>query len=117
MPGLGTIVDCLAIVAGALIGKLAGKAMPDRIRDVLLSACGVMTLFIGISGAMQHMLVVTESGIETEGTMMMILSLLAGGILGAAIDIEGKLNRFGEFLKEKSGNSGRRAATAGTPPL
>ena len=105
MPGLGTIVDALAIVAGALIGRFAGKALPDRVQKTLLSACGVMTLFIGIGGVMQHMLVVTQSGIKTQGTMMMILSLIAGSILGGIIDLEGKLEKFGVYLKEKSGNA------------
>ena len=105
MPGLGTIVDALAIVAGALIGRFAGKALPDRVQKTLLSACGVMTLFIGIGGVMQHMLVVTQSGIKTQGTMMMILSLIAGSVLGGIIDLEGKLEKFGVYLKEKSGNA------------
>ena len=105
MPGLGTIVDALAIVAGALIGRFAGKALPDRVQKTLLSACGVMTLFIGIGGVMQHMLVVTQSGIKTQGTMMMILSLIAGSVLGGIIDLEGKLEQLGVFLKEKSGNA------------
>lgn len=105
MPGLGTIVDALAIVAGALIGRFAGKALPDRVQNTLLSASGVMTLFIGIGGVIQHMLVVTESGIETQGTMMMILSLIAGSVLGGIIDLEGKLEQLGVFLKEKSGNA------------
>ncbi len=105
MPGLGTIVDALAIVAGALIGRFAGKALPDRVQKTLLSACGVMTLFIGIGGVMQHMLVVTQSGIKTQSTMMMILSLIAGSVLGGLIDLEGKLEQLGVFLKEKSGNA------------
>ncbi len=105
MPGLGTIVDAFAIVAGALIGRFAGKALPDRVQKTLLSACGVMTLFIGIGGVMQHMLVVTQSGIKTQGTMMMILSLIAGSVLGGIIDLEGKLEKFGVYLKEKSGNA------------
>lgn len=105
MPGLGTIVDALAIVAGALIGRFAGKALPDRVQKTLLSASGVMTLFIGIGGVMQHMLVVTQSGIKTQSTMMMILSLIAGSVLGGLIDLEGKLEKFGVYLKEKSGNA------------
>jgi hypothetical protein len=105
MPGLGTIVDALAIVAGALIGRFAGKALPDRVQKTLLSASGVMTLFIGIGGVMQHMLVVTQSGIKTQSTMMMILSLIAGSVLGGLIDLEGKLEQLGVFLKEKSGNA------------
>ena len=105
MPGLGTIVDAFAIVAGALIGRFAGKALPDRVQKTLLSASGVMTLFIGIGGVMQHMLVVTQSGIKTQSTMMMILSLIAGSVLGGLIDLEGKLEQLGVFLKEKSGNA------------
>ena len=106
MPGLGTIINVVFIIAGGLAGLLFGSKLSDRSRETLLLANAVAVLFIGISGALQQMYVLTENGrLETTGTMMMIASLAIGAVIGEWIDLEGKIERFGEWLKAKTGNS------------
>lgn len=106
MFGLGTIINMLAILAGGVIGRLIGKAIPKRVQDMLYMVCGIATLFIGIGGCLQHMLVVEKGILNTQGTMMMLLSLTIGALLGEWIDLEKRLEQFGEWLKRKTGNSG-----------
>lgn len=106
MFGLGTIINMGAILLGGVIGRLMGKAIPKRFQDILYMVCGISTLFIGIGGCMQHMLVVEEGLLNTQGTMMMLLSMTIGAVIGEWIDLEQKLERFGDWLKRKSGNSG-----------
>ena len=106
MFGLGTIINMAAILVGGLIGRLVGKAIPKRVQDMLYMVCGVSTLFIGIGGAMQHMLVVENGGLNTQGTMMMLLSLTVGALIGEWIDLEKRLEQFGSWLKRKTGNAG-----------
>ena len=101
MIGLGTIINTAAIVIGGLLGYFFGRLLIERIQDTLNMACGVSVLFIGIAGAMQYMLPVSLSG---GGTMLMILILTLGGLIGEWIDIEAKFERFGEWLKKKTGN-------------
>ena len=106
MPGLGTIINVVFIIAGGLAGLLFGSKLSDRSRETLLLANAVAVLFIGISGALQQMYVLAENGrLETTGTMMMIASLAIGAVIGEWIDLEGKIERFGEWLKAKTGNS------------
>ena len=106
MPGLGTIVNVLFIIIGGLLGMLFGNRLSEKGRETLLLANAVSVLFIGIAGAMQQMFVLAEGGkLESTGTMMLIASLAIGAILGEWIDLEEKIERFGEWLKEKSGNS------------
>ena len=106
MPGLGTIINVVFIIAGGLAGLLLGSKLSDRSRETLLLANAVAVLFIGISGALQQMYVLAENGrLETTGTMMMIASLAIGAVIGEWIDLEGKIERFGEWLKAKTGNS------------
>jgi len=63
-------------------------------------------LFIGIGGALQQMYILAENGrLETTGTMMMIASLAIGAVVGEWIDLENRIERFGEWLKKKSGNA------------
>ena len=106
MPGLGTLINAAGIILGGIIGIIAGKHIGGKIRGMLSAVMGVSVIFIGAAGVLQHMLVITESGIETQGSMMMIFSLVLGGIAGSLIRIEDNCERFGEWLKRKTGNSG-----------
>lgn len=106
MFGLGTVINMAAILVGGLAGRFVGRTIPKRVQDMLYMVCGIATLFIGIGGAMEHMLVVEGGGLATQGTMMMLLSLTLGALLGEALDLESKLERFGGWLRGKTGNAG-----------
>lgn len=109
MFGLGTLINMVAILVGGLLGRIVGKAIPKRVQDALYMVCGIATLFIGIGGCLQHMLIVEGAKLNTQGTMMMLISLTVGALLGEWIDLESKLERFGEWLRNKTGNSGDTA--------
>lgn len=103
MPGLGTVINAAAIVLGGVAGLLCGRLIKPRIQETLMSACGVCVLFLGISGAMEKMLSCAADGrLSGGGTMMIIFSIVLGGLVGSIINIEGKMERFGEWLKRKS---------------
>lgn len=106
MFGLGTLINMAAILIGGILGRLFGKAIPKRIQDTLYLVCGIATLFIGIGGCLQHMLIPEGAKLNSQGTMMMLLSLTIGAVLGEWINLEDKLERFGEWLRNKTGNSG-----------
>lgn len=105
MIGLGTIVNGMAVIAGGTIGLLLKGGLKQRFQDILMQALGLSVIFIGISGVLQQMLVVTNSGLEVEGTMKMVISLVLGGILGEFINISKHTEDFGTWLKKKFGNS------------
>ena len=87
---LGTIVNAAAIMLGGLIGCFLRKGLPERIRNVLTTGMGLCVVLIGIRGA-----------IKTESEMLVILSIVLGGLLGAAIQIEKGLDRLGEKLQNR----------------
>ncbi len=101
---MGTVVNMAAILVGGVFGLLFGKAVPDRFKNILYSVSGVSVLFIGIGGVMEKMLVVENGSITSQGTMMMLLSLIIGAVVGEAINIQGAVERLGDWLKEKSGS-------------
>lgn len=105
MPGLGTLINMGAIFAGGMAGLLFGKVMTKRFQDMLTMVCGVSTLFIGIGGVLQHMLVIDGDTISTQGTMMVIGSLAIGSLIGELLNIELRIEQFGEFLKQKTRNA------------
>lgn len=99
MIGLGTLINCGGIILGGIIGFLFGKYMPVRVREGLNMACGISVLFIGISGAMEQMLLVGGK------SMFVVICIAIGALVGEIINIEGLFERFGEWLKVKTGNA------------
>lgn len=100
MRGLGTIINAIAVIAGGGIGMFIKKGIPDRIKNTLISACGLGSMFIGISGTMEKMLSSDGSIISASGTIMLVCSLAIGALLGELINIEDKLDAVGEKLKK-----------------
>ena len=105
MYGLGTIINTLAILAGGLLGALFGKFLSDSAQDTLTKVCGVSTLFIAISGALEGMLTVENGTIVSGGSMLIVICLAIGAVIGEILNIEDAFERFGQWLKVKSGNA------------
>ena len=99
MIGLGTIINTLAVVAGGLIGMCLKNGLKKNLQDILMQACGVATIFIGASGTLAKMFVIQDGVVSTQGTMLLIFSLVLGGLLGEGIDIESKMDTLGEKIK------------------
>lgn len=99
MVGLGTIINTAAILAGGLLGGIFGKFLNQNTQEALTKACGVSTIFIAISGALEQMPLVKNSA------MLVIGCLTIGALIGELLNIEDAFERFGAWLKVKTGNS------------
>lgn len=113
MIGLGTIINVVAIIIGGLLGMFCGRLLKPRLQDTLNKACGVCVLFIGIAGALEGMLSVKDGRIVSGGSMLVIGCLAIGALLGELLDLEDKFERFGEWLKVKTGNAGEKTFVDG----
>ena len=105
MYGLGTIINTAAIVAGGAGGALFGRFLKENVQDTLTKVCGVSTLFIAITGALEQMLTVENGAIVCHGAMLVIGCLTIGAVIGELLNLEGAFERFGEWLKLKTGNA------------
>ena len=105
MYGLGTIINTGAIVAGGLAGILFGRFLKENVQDTLSKCCGVSTLMIGIAGALEKMLTLENGAISSGGSMLLVLCLTVGGVIGEILNLEGAFEAFGRWLKEKTGNA------------
>ena len=106
MLGLGTLINCGAIVGGGLVGHFTGKLFREDQQDALTKACGVSTIFIAIAGAMEGMLGIREGAISSAKSLLVVLCLALGTMIGEALRLEHSIERFGEWLKKRTGNSG-----------
>ena len=100
---IGTLANTGAIVLGGVCGHFFGRLLKDRHQETLTMACGVGTLFIGIAGAMEYML--RNPLFPSGGSMLVVVCLALGGLIGEIINIERGFERFGEWLKIKTGNA------------
>lgn len=105
MYGLGTIINTAAIVAGGAGGALFGRFLKENVQDTLTKCCGVSTLFIAVTGALEQMLTVENGAVVSHGAMLVIGCLTIGAVIGELLDLEGAFERFGEWLKQKTGNA------------
>ena len=100
MIGLGTIINTAGVIAGGLIGLGLKNGIKKNMQDIMMQACGVATIFIGGAGALSKMLVFQDGKLETQGTMLLIFSLVLGSLLGEWINIEQKMDLLGERIKK-----------------
>ena len=70
-----------------------------------MQAIGVCVVFVGIGGAVQEMMTVTADGLQSGGTMMIVISYALGSLLGEWINLEQRIEQFGSWLKVKTGNA------------
>lgn len=96
---IGVLVNTLTVIVGSTIGLLFRKLIPEQWTDFIMKGIALCTLYIGIDGAL-----------EGTNTLVTIISIAVGALIGAALDLDDKLNRFASglenrFKKEGSGGS------------
>lgn len=106
MIGLGTIINSAGIVAGGIIGHFAGKLFRPEQQEALNKACGVSVIFIAIAGAMEGMLQIDGASLTSGRSILVVLCLALGTVIGELLGIENCFERFGEWLKGRTGNVG-----------
>ncbi|QSQ08645.1 putative membrane protein YdfK [Koleobacter methoxysyntrophicus] len=91
---LGTIVNSAAIIVGTFLGILLKTGIPDKIKHTIMQGIGLSVMLIGLSMAM-----------KTQNVIIVILSLVIGGIIGEVFAIEDRLKNAGEWLEERVGQN------------
>lgn len=104
MIGTGTIINSAAIIAGGAVGHFTGKLFRQEQQEALNRACGISVIFIAVAGAMQGMLHIDANTLVSGKSMLVVLCLAIGTVIGELAGIENGFERFGEWLKEKTGN-------------
>ena len=103
---MGSLINTISIIAGGLIGMVVGRAFSEDQQEALTKACGISVLFIAIAGAMEGMLRVEGGQVASGKSMLVVLCLAVGTLIGELIGIEKGFVTFGEWLKIRTGNSG-----------
>ena len=97
MVGIGTLINVVTVLVGGTLGTFLGGRLPERIRETIMHGLGLMTLVIGI-----------QLSLKTEDILIVLGSLLLGGIAGEWLRIEDRLDQLGRWLERRmAGNKGR----------
>ena len=87
---IGVLVNTAAVFIAALIGLAAGKGIPERLTTTIFQALALFVMYVGITGALGG-----------KNTIVILLSLALGALLGELIDLDKGLKKFGEFIENK----------------
>ena len=90
MIGLGTLVNAVGVLVGGSIGLLLHAKLPERITQIVFQGIGLFTLFLGVSMAL-----------KTENMLILIFSIVIGGIIGELLHLERGINRWADRLKTR----------------
>lgn len=97
---IGTLINFAAVIAGSLLGLVLRRGMKERVAHTLMQGLGLCVLLIGLSGAL-----------ETQNTLLMILSIVIGGVCGSLIDIDLRMNHLGQWAQDKLSRDGGEGNT------
>lgn len=92
----GAVFNAVLVIAGTLIGLLLKKGLSETMADTMMKGLGLCTLFLGISGSLVG-----------ENSMILIISMVIGTLIGQGIDLEDKLQKLGNFIEAKFGASSK----------
>ena len=98
---IGVFVNVATVLLGSFVGLLFRKGIPERISRAMMLAIGLCTLYIGIDGAL-----------EGSNTIVLILSMVFGTLIGTLLDIDDKINRVGLFIERKMKKEGEKTSIA-----
>jgi uncharacterized membrane protein YqgA involved in biofilm formation len=101
MIGLGTVINVIAILIGSAIGVALGHRLPQRTRDVVTDGLGLITLLVAALSAAAVLDAAVSESVGAAGVLIVLGSLLIGGILGSLARIEDRLEGLGEVIRRR----------------
>lgn len=93
---LGVLVNTLTVLVGSIIGLVCKKGIPQRLSDGIMTAIGLCTIAIGVTGL--------SSG---ENTLVLIISMVLGALLGTLLELNERLNRGVEKIAGRAAGKGK----------
>ena len=101
MYGTGTIVNVILIIAGSLVGLFLKKAIPEKLKESLVQALALCTFAIGIMGVITAACSVDGKLLSSNYTILMVICMALGTLIGELIDIEKRLDSLGNKMQKK----------------
>lgn len=88
---IGTLVNTATVIVGATAGMLVGERLPERLKRIVISALGLITLWIGISMV-----------VKGERPLLIVIAVVTGAICGELLHLEKRLDQIGDWLRRRT---------------
>jgi uncharacterized membrane protein YqgA involved in biofilm formation len=99
MVATGTIINVVTVLLGGTLGTLLGARLPERMRETIMHALGLLTTVIGV-----------QLSLETDNVLIVLGSLLLGGLVGESLRIERGIDQIGQWLQQRTGGASESSA-------
>jgi len=99
---IGTLINIITVFIGSCLGLFLGDRLPERFRETVMRGLGLLVLVIGF-----------QMAFKTSHPLILMGSILIGGILGEALRIQQGLDHLGKKLQSKFGNDGSNRFSEG----
>ena len=100
---IGTIVNATTIIVGSIIGSLLHRGVKEKYKEVLYTGLGLASLAIGLNATISHFP-------QSQYPVLFIISLAIGGVIGTALDIDGRFKRLVDKMQRGKKKDGNRLA-------
>ena len=100
---IGTIVNTATIIVGSIIGALLHRGIKEKYKEVLYTSLGLASLAIGLNATISHFS-------QSEYPVLFIVSLAIGGVVGTALNIDGRFKHLVDKYSKQSDNKKNRLA-------
>ena len=87
---IGVLANTIFVIIGSTIGLIAKKVIPEQWGDTIMRGMGLISLYVGITGMLVG-----------ENALVLVISIVTGAMIGEAIDIDGRFNRFAKRLEDR----------------
>lgn len=98
---IGVLVNTAAVIIGAIIGMIIKKGIPKRLSDTVMKGLGLCVMYIGWSGTL-----------KCQNTLILIISVVIGALIGEGIDIDRRFNSVANRLEEKMSSGNKKVSFA-----
>ena len=105
---IGTFLNVGTVLVGTALGTLVGGRLPDRFRETVMHVLGLFTLLLGVDAGLQAFQPPLTEAAPRFAVLLILGSLLVGGLVGELAGIDQGLNRAGDALKARFGRGQAR---------
>ena len=97
----GTLVNCVAVIAGGSIGLIFKKGIKDSYTESVNKSLGLAILIIGLNGVISYMFSVADGKISSSGELLLVVYLVIGTLFGEMLKLEHRFNGFCTKIESK----------------
>ena len=100
MAVLGLVINVLTVIVAGTAGVMFRGKLRTRYQEIIVLACGLVMGVAGLAGGLRSLFSLSDGKLEIAGSVLIVVSLIIGGMLGSSLNPEEGLDRLEKFIKD-----------------